>query len=236
MNVEHGMKEVEMNKTDIRQKAAEWMIARGWKRKTAKRGGFNQSLFEHSIYELDALLTLWPILSQSWGLDETDLASLVVGIVVHDVGKETPEWQTYVLSSPGKAGYVSHVVEDLTQTAVDRLFADLGLEGSSDNAKAFVRYHMQATKTVDSLLFDAIHKGDKTERWMTLSKIVDQIDNVCSANGLLAAIQALERPPLGKHLRTAYHLVQLRGVSTTLLHRAAIEALRGCWMAAVAAL
>ncbi len=213
-----------MNFDVIHQKAAYWMFARGWKRKTAKRGDFNQSLFEHSIYELDALFTLWPIIRRSWGLDETDLASLVVGIVVHDVGKETPEWQSYVLSAPGQARFVPHVVEDLTQAAVDRLFADLGLEGSSDNAKAFVRYHMQATKTPDSLLFDAIHKGDKTDRWMTLSKIVDQIDNVCSANGLLAAIQALERPPLGKHLKTAYHLVQLRGVSTTLLHRAAIEA------------
>jgi hypothetical protein len=208
----------------LRQKAADWMIARDWKRKTAKRGGFNQSLFEHSIYEMDALFVLWPILSQSWGLSEEDLASLVVGIVVHDVGKETPEWQAYVLSSPGQAGYVSHVVEDLTQAAVDRLFEELGLQGSTDNAKAFVRYHMQATKTTDRLLFDTIHKGDKTDRWMTLSKIVDQIDNVCSANGLLAAIQALEKPPLGKHLKTRYHLVQLRGVSTTLLHRAAIEA------------
>ncbi len=213
-----------MNPDMIRQKAAEWMLRRDWKRKTAKRGGFNQSLFEHSIYELDALLTLWAILARSWGLTETDLASLVVGIVAHDVGKETPEWQAYVLAETGKAGYVPHVVEDLTQAAVDHLFRELGLEGSSDNAKAFVRYHMQATKTADSLLFDAIHKGEKTDRWMTLSKIVDQIDNVCSANGLLAAMQTLEKPPLGKHLKTAYHLVQLRGVSTTLLHRAAIEA------------
>jgi len=208
----------------IRQKAADWMIARDWKRKTAKRGGFNQSLFEHSIYELDALFVLWPILRQSWGLNEGDLASLVVGIVVHDVGKETQEWQAYVLSPPGQTKYVPHVVEDLTQAAVDRLFKDLGLQGSSDNAKAFVRYHMQATKTTDSLLFDVICKGDKTDRWMTLSTIVAQIDNVCSANGLLAAIQALEKSPLGKHLKTAHHLVQLRGVSTTLLHRAAIEA------------
>ncbi|MCL6543164.1 MAG: hypothetical protein K6T87_21650, partial [Roseiflexus sp.] len=213
-----------MNINAIRQKAADWMIVRDWKRKTAKRGSFNQSLFEHSIYELDALFVLWPILSQSWRLSEADLASLVVGVVVHDVGKETPEWQNYVLSPPCQAKYVPHVVEDLTQKAVDQLFGYLGLQGSRDDAKAFVRYHMRATRTPDSLLFDAIHKGDKTDRWMTLSKIVDQIDNVCSANGSLAAIQALGKPPLGKYLKTTHHLVQLRGVSTTLLHRAAIEA------------
>ncbi len=213
-----------MNINAIRLQAAEWMIARDWKRKTAKRGGFNQSLFEHTIYELDALFTLWPILAQSWQLSETYLASLVIGTVAHDVGKEIPEWQAYVLAKQGKAGYVPHVVDDLTQAAVDSLFNELGLQGSTDDAKAFVRYHMQATKTSDSLLFDVINQGDKSNRWMTLSKIVDQIDNVCSANGLLAAMDALEKPPLGKHLRTAYHLVQIRGVSTTLLHRAAIEA------------
>jgi hypothetical protein len=54
---------------------------------------------------------------------------------------------------------------------------------------------MQATKTTDSLLFDVICKGYKTDRWMTLSTIVAQRDNVCSANGLLAAIQALEKSP-----------------------------------------
>jgi hypothetical protein len=93
--------------------------------------GFNQSLFEHSIYELDALFVLWPILSAELGPERRDLASLVVGIVVHDVGKETPEWQAYVLSSPGQTEYVPHVKEDLTQAAVDRLFEDLGLQGSS---------------------------------------------------------------------------------------------------------
>lgn len=213
-----------MNIKTIRLKAAEWMIARGWKRITAKHGVFNQSLFEHTIYELDALFTLWPILKQSWQLGETDLSNLVIGIVAHDVGKETPEWQAYVLAKHGKAGYVPHIIDDLTQSAVDNLFEELGLQGSNEEAKSFVRYHMQSTKTTDSLLFDVINQGDKSNRWMTLSKIVDQIDNVCSANGLLAAIQTLDKPPLGKHLHTTYHLLQIRGVSTTLLHKAAIGA------------
>jgi hypothetical protein len=208
----------------IRQKAAGWMITRGWKRKTAKRGGFNQSLFEHSVYELDMLLALWPLLSKSWELDEQDLAGLIVGVIAHDVGKETPEWQNYVLTNKGTQGYTPHVVDDLTQEAVDNLFEVLGLTGSFDDAKAFVRYHMRATKTTDSLIFDAINKGCKSNRWMTLSSIVAEIDNVCSAKGLLEGVRALQSSSIGKHLKVTYHLVQIRGVSTTLLHRAAIEA------------
>lgn len=212
-----------MNLELVRLKAAEWMMARGWKRITAKRGSFNQSLFEHTIYELDALLTLWPIISVSWGLGEEDLAGLVAGTVAHDVGKETPEWQNYILAGKGAVPYTSHTVENLTQAAIDAVFEALGLTGSLDDAKTFVRYHMQATKTIDSLIFDVINKGSKSKRWMTLATIVAEIDNVCSAKGLLEGVRALERSSLGKHLNVTYHLVQIRGVSTTLLHRAIIE-------------
>ena len=201
------------------------MIARGWKRITAKQGSFNQSLFEHTIYELDALLALWPIISESMKLGEQDLAGLIAGTVAHDVGKESAEWQKYVLADKGTVAYTPHVVEDLTQTAISSLFESLGLSGSFDDAKAFVRYHMQATKTTDSLIFDVINKGSKSDRWMTLSSIVAEIDNICSAKGLLEGVRALERSNLlNKHLTVSYHLVQIRGVSTTLLHRAAIEA------------
>ena len=195
----------------IRQKAAQWMITRNWKRITAKRGNFNQSLFEHTIYELDVLFTLWPILSKNWRLGEQDLSALAVGSVAHDVGKETPEWQNYALADKGTVLYTPHVTEDLTQAAVDRLFEALGLTGSLDDAKAFVRYHMQATKTTDSLIFDVINKGDKSNRWMTLSNIVAEIDNVCSAKGLLEGVRALKRSSIGKHLNVTYHLVQMRG-------------------------
>lgn len=213
-----------MNIELVRTKAAQWMIARGWKRITAKQGVFNQSLFEHTIYELDALLALWPIISKSLRLGEQDFAGLIVGTVAHDAGKESAEWQSYVLADKGTLPYTPHVVEDLTEAAVGRLFESLGLSGSFDDAKAFVRYHMQATKTTDSLIFDVINKGSKSDRWMTLSSIVAEIDNVCSAKGLLEGVRALERSSLGKHLNVAYHLIQIRGVSTTLLHRAAIEA------------
>ena len=37
------------------------------------------------------------------------------------------------------------------------------------------------------------------------------------SQGLLDGVRALERGSLGKHLNVAYHLVQIRGVSTTLL-------------------
>jgi hypothetical protein len=40
---------------EIIAKAAAWMQARGWKRKLAKQRGHEQSLFSHTLIEIDAL-------------------------------------------------------------------------------------------------------------------------------------------------------------------------------------
>lgn len=42
----------------IRENAAAWMIQRGWKRLIAKHRNFEQSLFEHTMVELDGLLSV----------------------------------------------------------------------------------------------------------------------------------------------------------------------------------
>ena len=62
-----------------------------------------------------------------------------------------------------------------------------------------------------------------------MADIVDAVDNLCSAKGLFAGLQCVaEKTCISNHLHTAYHLVQMRGVSTTLLHRAAIDAFTEC--------
>jgi hypothetical protein len=61
-------------------------------------------------------------------------------------------------------------------------------------------------------------------RWKVCADIVDAIDNVCSANGLLSAQHAFDRSLLSDYARSAHHHVQLRGVSTPLLHGAASAA------------
>jgi hypothetical protein len=65
---------VSMEYQGIMARAAAWMQARGWKGKLAKRRGFEQSLFEHSLIELDVLLEMPPILQspRHYGLSETE--------------------------------------------------------------------------------------------------------------------------------------------------------------------
>ena len=82
----------------VRRRAAKWTHARGWRQKLAKARPHEQSLFEHSLIELDVLLELLPILAspRHCSLSEAEEIILVVAVLVHDAGKETDAWQAYI--------------------------------------------------------------------------------------------------------------------------------------------
>lgn len=217
-----------MNYSDfLCKQAAAWMIERGWRLKLGKRGAFTQSLFEHTMVELNALLSLVPILERSvhYNLTEREKQSLVVGTIAHDVGKETDEWQAYVQESGSKKG-VSHIIPELTERIVPELVAFLGFpEEIVKDSVTFVNLHMTGARTPARVMTVLTGEAHLSGRWATLARIVDSVDNLCSAPGLFAALQTLNyRSVFREHLRISYHLVQMRGVSTTLLHRAAMDA------------
>jgi hypothetical protein len=217
-----------MNQQAIRQQAAQWMIARGWKSKLGKRTGFVQSLFEHTDAELNALLTLLPILRHSdhYGFSPQEEQALIVGTIAHDVGKERTEWQRYVqLSSEEQKGhFVPHIIPELTKEVVPELVHHLGFDESIiPDAIVFVNTHMAAAKTATAVMSILAEKRT-SDRWATLAKIVDAVDNFCSAKGIFDTLRAIEGCIFARHLRIAYHLIHVRGVSTTLLHQAAMEA------------
>lgn len=110
-------------------RAAAWMQVRGWKRKLAKRQEYEQSLFEHSLIELDVLLELLPILAapRHYGLSEEEQRILAVAVIVHDVGKETDAWQAYI-RNPRPERRVSHVIPELTRTVAPELSTALGFQ------------------------------------------------------------------------------------------------------------
>jgi hypothetical protein len=78
-----------MDHRAVLTRAATWMQARGWRQKLAKRRGYEQSLFDHSLIELDVLLELLPILAhpRHYGLIEAE--QKILAFLAHDVGKET---------------------------------------------------------------------------------------------------------------------------------------------------
>ena len=115
----------------IKQKVAGFMLKRGWKSLATKLGEFQQSLFEHTMVELDALIYLLPILRKPnhFDLTEEEEKVLIASVIAHDVGKERPEWQDYIL---GKREFVSDVVSELTREIIPDLCPALGFENIND--------------------------------------------------------------------------------------------------------
>jgi hypothetical protein len=198
----------------LRTRIFTFMIQRDWKSKLAKLGEFEQSLLEHSINCLDVMLTFLPILRVQLRLSEEEEQALILGIAIHDVAKERDDWQDYIR---GMGNYKSHIVPEYTAHAVDELAAWLGFTGQR-TAQATADLHMKSVQTA-ARIFTATQ--DAGPRVMLLQRLVDAVDNIASANGLLAARDALARSPLDKYVYVAYHSVHIRGISTTLLHQAA---------------
>lgn len=207
----------------FRTKAIQWMITRGWKEKLAKRKGFEQSLFEHTLCELDALITffsIWADFSAYNRLTLDEQKILLVAALLHDLGKETDAWQKYILGK--QSGYVSHCDESLLKEVLSEILPWFSLENSAEIISA-VMLHMRSASTPGYVFAQAALGHHSNPRWKMLADLVAQIDNFCSAKGLFGGLTALERCDFIQNLSIDYHQVNLRGLSTTLLHKAAME-------------
>ena len=124
-----------MNLQVIRERAVMFMLDRKWKEKTAKRKLFQQSLFDHTLVELDALITLLPLLRPTLSppLTEQEEQVLLASVIAHDVGKELVEWQEYVL---GRRDFLSDVNRELAEEVVPQLAVRLGFTGVEEMISA----------------------------------------------------------------------------------------------------
>lgn len=172
-------------------------IDRGWREVYGKKGAFTQSLLQHTDVELNVLLELLPVLSrpEHYNLTDAEQQALIVGQVVHDVGKETEAWQHYVKAprEQQRSSFVPHVIRPLTNEAVADLVNVLGFpEYVIADATKFVNLHMAATRNVTNTLNAVLLGKGASNRWNVLARIVDVIDNICSVPTLLQTLQVIE--------------------------------------------
>jgi CRISPR type I-D-associated protein Csc3/Cas10d len=212
----------------IYERAISYMNQQGWQRLTAKSRGFEQSLFDHTRIEIDTLMQLAPILSRPnhFGLTEDELKLLVVALMAHDIGKQLPEWQDYIL---GRRGALSDVNRKLTADVVPTLYPALGLEPNPDAERVIencINLHMRHERRPGNVLDAVLGARESQVRWFTLAGIVFHLDNLCSIGSVSSALAYLrdERHIFYWHLHSSHHQVNVRGVSTPMLHRAAEDA------------
>jgi hypothetical protein len=214
-----------MNAQQILADAIRWMRRRKWREKIAKSAS-GQSLYEHSLIELDVFLTLAPILRdpKHYGLTQLEEMILIVSLIVHDAGKETDEWQTYVTAT-GPRESVSHILPDLSAELVPQICADLGFEDISVQVHRVIVncagiHHNRPGQSAPAI-FETLLSGT-VDRFLTLAHLVKSIDHLCSAESPGDAVICAEKDhTLSKHLELTAHEVVYRGISTSLLHKAA---------------
>jgi len=202
---------------DVRARIIEGMIRWGWKDVIGKKRGFEQSLFEHSLNSLDVMVVLLPILREELNLTENEENALILAAATHDAGKGTPEWQAYVHGGE----FVSDTNVQLSAKLIAEICQACNLSGA-ELAKTLVRLHMRHERTPTAVVSSLLTSQD-SQRWGHLVDIIDTVDNLVSIPSLLEAVEYLRSSSLGRYLKVEYHLVNIRGVSTTLLHRAAQE-------------
>lgn len=210
------------------KRAVSYMNQQGWQRLTAKSRGFEQSLFDHTRIEIDALLQLAPIFSspKHFGLTEEEIELLLVTLMAHDVGKQLPEWQEYI---HGRHDPLSDVNRKLTAEIVPTLYPALELEPNADAERVIencINLHMRHERRPGNVLDAVLGAPESQNRWFTLAEIVYQLDNLCSIGSVSGALAYLRDSQhiFHWHLHSTRHQVGVRGVSTPMLHRAAEDA------------
>ncbi len=160
---------------EVLGRAMSWMTTRGWKQKLAKKRGYEQSLFEHSLIELDVLLSLLSILAspRHYRLSETEQKVLTVAVLIHDAGKETDAWQEYI--HDGRQDHrLSHILPELTQAVVPELCAALGFERLDDPVQRIMahcaEFHHNRPGSSDGAILEAMLSGG-SERFLSLAHL-----------------------------------------------------------------
>ncbi len=215
----------QMDKQDVLERAVRWMWVRGWKQKLAK-SSTGQSLFEHTLIELDVLLELLDIAAgpKHYGLSETEQQILAAAVIVHDLGKESDAWQAYI-GRPSQEAWVSHVIPEQIRTVVPEVCSALGFDGLGPEVQLTMAHcaelHHARPGRSDGAILEGMLLGG-SDRLMTLAELVKALDHFCSAASAADAVRSAQNEPsLSKFLSFTTHQVLVRGVSSVFVHRAA---------------
>jgi len=201
-----------------RKKLIEFLKKREWDKKIGKTYPYPQTLLEHSLLTYDVVEKLTNLLRDKNILSNEERKILLVSSIIHDVGKEKDEWQKAVRENKRSP---KHIDDTLTKKIVDQLTDIFEIKDKNTVIDA-IKFHMSATRTNGNII-SSIVSGHQTNRWQDISNFIYSIDNLVSCGTVLEACSLLNdalRFRFAKYFYSTYYQINIRGVSSTFLHKA----------------
>ncbi len=198
------------------------MKQKSWDKKIAKRknemgSNLTQSLLKHTLKALDLFFTLLPHLREIRGWSDNEEQVLILGITSHDAGKTKDSWQAYI---QGEGAPTSHIDTILIEECIHELAQELNFT-NTEVAQLAAELHMKRAQTNERMLSAILNTTDSN--WKELQQIVYDIDNLASTDHLFSAQETFQRSILDQYFHSTYYQIQVKGISSTLLHRAILE-------------
>jgi hypothetical protein len=198
----------------------------GWDRLLGKSRGGSQTLLEHTLAVFDVLLACLPFLvADSYPrLTRDEVGGMALAVVAHDAGKAQPEFQGYLRGQAG--AWTEHVKPELIESVVRQVAAGVGIDLGNrlHDILSGAMLHDRRMRRERGELAEW-ERAHLSSSWRKLADAVNYADSLASAADLMAAEDFLRRTPqLVARASVASYRVRVRGVSTTFLHEAALEA------------
>lgn len=209
----------------VRDRLRSTLGALGWGDLLGKQRDGEQTLLEHCLAVFDTLCACAPFFAAEArpALSQDEFLGIVLAAVAHDAGKVDPAFQAYLRGE--STSFAEHVDPEQIRKVVLYVASKLGIGlGLIEDIVSEAVLHDRRMRR---------DKGEITEwarphesgRWRKLADFVNHADSLASTADVVAAESFLRSNPLllGQARMSCYQL-HVRGVSTTFLHEAVLEA------------
>lgn len=200
-------------------------LALEWDRRLGKARGGEQTLLAHALSVFDTLAACLPFAAEESYLPLTrlEVQGLFLAAFVHDAGKVSDAFQAYLRDEGPPVEHVEpETIRALAIAAAREAGIDLG-DAVDDVVSQAVLHDRRMRRDRGELSEWA--RDHESLRWRKLADLVDAADSLASSTNAseAEAFLARNRQLVGGADVAAYQ-IRVRGVSSTFLHSAALEA------------
>lgn len=196
-----------------------------WDHHLGKARGGEQTLLAHALSVLDTLAACLPFVAEQSHppLNQREVQGLLLAAFIHDAGKAPEAFQAHLR---GEGPWAEHVEPETIRAVGIAAAREAGIDlgNAIDDVISMAVLHDRRMRRNRGELVER-ERNHESLRWRKLADLVDAADSLASSTSTSQAEAFLTRNrQLVAGADVAAYQVRVRGVSTTFLHSAALDA------------